>query len=173
MRSILVPSLAALVLLAAGTGCAKKTKTTTDPDLKKGVAAPEVAKGLPSPDEKKELALKRVHFEFDEASITSSAKPVLDENAKILKEKTDLKVRVEGHCDERGSTQYNLALSERRAHAAKQYLTDMGVPANRIETVGYGKEQLLDKGNDESAHARNRRAEMVVVSGGEGVASSK
>lgn len=172
MRSILVPSLA-LVLLAAGTGCAKKAKTTTDPDARKGIAAPEVAKGLPPPDGDKKMVLKRVHFEFDQATITPNARPVLDENVEILKEKTDLKVRVEGHCDERGSTQYNLALSERRAHATKQYLTDKGIPASRIETVGYGKEQLLDKSNDEAAHARNRRADVVVVSGGEGVASSK
>ncbi len=103
-----------------------------------------------------------VYFDFDKSDLRQDARTVLSKNAELmLKVNTGAKVTIEGHCDERGSAEYNLALGERRAKSAMQYLLTLGVPADRLSTVSYGKEKPAVQGSDEAAWAKNRRAEFV------------
>ncbi|MFN7973683.1 MAG: peptidoglycan-associated lipoprotein Pal [Acidobacteriota bacterium] len=111
-----------------------------------------------------EKYLHDIHFDFDKSDIRDDAKPTLEENATFLKKYPTIKIVVEGHCDERGSVEYNLALGERRAKAAKSYLATLGVNGERMTTVSYGKELPLDPGHDEGAWSKNRRAHFLAVS---------
>jgi peptidoglycan-associated lipoprotein len=107
--------------------------------------------------------LKPVFFEFDSSDLNQEAQAVLTENAGILKKYPSWTLTIEGHCDERGTAEYNLALGERRAVAARAYLVSLGIPADRLRTVSYGKEFPFDPGHDESAFAKNRRAHFVIT----------
>jgi peptidoglycan-associated lipoprotein len=108
--------------------------------------------------------LKDIHFEFDKYNIRPGDAEILKENAALLKKYPKVKVQIEGHCDERGTVEYNLALGERRANATKKYLVSLGVSADRISTISYGKERPLDPGHNEEAWAKNRRDHMVILS---------
>lgn len=103
-----------------------------------------------------------VHFAFDSHQLSYQAKTVLRKQAMWLKENMAVNVTVEGHCDERGTREYNLALGQRRSTAVRNFLIAEGVDSGRITATTYGKERLLDPGQSESAHARNRRATTVV-----------
>lgn len=105
---------------------------------------------------------QHIHFEFDSAQLTDTAKALLREKADWLKANPGTSIVIEGHCDERGTTEYNLALGERRAAAAKQYLQDLGIGASRMTTVSYGEERPLDPGQNEAAYSKNRRAQFVL-----------
>ena len=107
--------------------------------------------------------LKPVFFDYDSAELSPAAKTALDENAGVLKKYGTWVLTIEGHCDERGTPEYNLALGERRAVAARTYLVALGVGADRLRTVSYGKEFPFDPGHDEAAWAKNRRAHFVVT----------
>jgi peptidoglycan-associated lipoprotein len=107
--------------------------------------------------------LKPVFFEYDSAEISAEAQAVLAENAGILKRYSTWAVTIEGHCDERGTAEYNLALGERRAGAAKTYLVSLGVSADRLRTVSYGKEFPFEAGHDTTAFSKNRRAHFVIT----------
>jgi peptidoglycan-associated lipoprotein len=108
-------------------------------------------------------ALETVYFDFDKSDLRQDARNVLSKNAEILlKSKQGAKVKVEGHCDERGSAEYNLALGERRAKSALHYLLTLGVQADRLSIISYGKEKPAVQGTDEAAWAKNRRAEFVI-----------
>lgn len=100
----------------------------------------------------------RVFFDTDQSTIRQDGRDVLNRQAEWLKKYTNYQVTVAGHCDERGTREYNLALGERRANAARQYLVAQGIPASRIKTISYGKERPDPVGSDEAAWARNRRA---------------
>lgn len=103
------------------------------------------------------------YFDFDKSELRKDAREVLTKNADILlKGQSNAKIKIEGHCDERGSAEYNLALGERRAQSALQYLLTLGVKADRMSVVSYGKEKPAVQGSDEAAWAKNRRAEFVV-----------
>ena len=104
--------------------------------------------------------LTRVHFDFDSYVLSSSTRATLKHNAMILKSAPMLKVRIEGHCDERGSDDYNLALGEQRAQATVDYLSSLGVPAGQMATVSMGELMPLDQSGSEAAWAKNRRAEF-------------
>jgi peptidoglycan-associated lipoprotein len=107
--------------------------------------------------------LETVYFDFDRSDLRQDARNVLAKNAEILlKSKRTVKIRIEGHTDERGSAEYNLALGERRAKAALQYLVTLGVQPERFSIVSYGKEKPAVQGNDEGAWAKNRRAEFMI-----------
>jgi peptidoglycan-associated lipoprotein len=108
--------------------------------------------------------LKDIHFDFDKYDVRRGDEEVLKENAALLKKYPKTKIQIEGHCDERGTVEYNLALGERRANNTKKYLISLGVASNRISTISYGKERPLDKGHNEEAWANNRRAHTVVLS---------
>jgi peptidoglycan-associated lipoprotein len=107
--------------------------------------------------------LKPVFFEYDSAEITPAARAVLDENAATLKSYSSWAITIEGHCDERGTAEYNLALGERRAVAARAYLLSVGIAGDRLRTVSYGKEFPFDPGHDEAAFSKNRRAHFVIT----------
>ena len=107
--------------------------------------------------------LSTVYFAFDSASLDEVAKSTLQANAEYLKKNANLKIQVEGHCDERGGVQYNLALSEKRAKSVLDFLKGLGVTSSRMTTIGYGKERPIDMGHDESAWAKNRRSNFVVT----------
>jgi len=108
-----------------------------------------------------------IHFDYDKALIRGGDASVLDQKVAILQANSGLRVRISGHCDERGSDEYNLALGNRRATAAKQYVVSHGIDGSRIETVSYGEERPLASGHDEAAWAQNRRDEFEILSGGE------
>lgn len=106
--------------------------------------------------------LEDIHFEYDQAELTDQARAILERNAQWIKGHAAAKVRVEGHCDDRGTVEYNLALGERRAQSTRDYLVSLGVDAGRLATVSYGKERPVDSGTTETAFARNRRAHFAV-----------
>jgi peptidoglycan-associated lipoprotein len=106
--------------------------------------------------------LADIRFELDSAQLTDAARATLEKHALWLQGQRATSVTIEGHCDERGTTEYNLALGEQRARAAREYLVGLGVDPSRLRVVSYGKERPLDTGTDESAHARNRRAHFNV-----------
>ena len=102
-------------------------------------------------------------FGFDEATLSADAQSALTASADWLKKNGQYNLLVEGHCDERGTEQYNLALGDKRANTAKEYLQTLGVDGGRIRTVSYGEERPFDPGHDEAAWAKNRRAHLVLV----------
>jgi peptidoglycan-associated lipoprotein len=104
-----------------------------------------------------------VLFSYNSFTLTEEAKQLLTQKAQWMVEHPELTVQLEGHCDERGTIAYNLALGERRANAVRQYMTALGVSANRITTISYGEEFPLDPGHDEAAWARNRRAHFAIL----------
>ena len=104
-----------------------------------------------------------IYFDFDRYVIRTDARRVLDENAGILKGRTVKKVVIEGHCDERGTTDYNLALGERRAEAARRYLTTLGVDASKISIISFGKEKPFCKEHNEACWQNNRRGHFIVT----------
>jgi peptidoglycan-associated lipoprotein len=106
--------------------------------------------------------LADVHFDYDSAALGDEARATLEKHALWLQGHRDVKVTVEGHCDDRGTVDYNLALGEQRARATRDYLVGLGIAAERLRIVSYGKERPLDPGNNEAAWARNRRAHFAV-----------
>jgi len=108
-----------------------------------------------------------IHFDYDKAIIRGGDAAVLDQKVAILQANPPLRIRISGHCDERGSDEYNLALGNRRATAAKQYLVSHGIDASRVETVSYGEERPIDPGHNEEAWAKNRRDEVDILAGGD------
>jgi len=112
---------------------------------------------------------RRVHFATDSSSLAEEAKVALTANAKILQAHTDLEVEVQGHADERGTVDYNLALGQRRARTVTGWIQAHGVPESRLHTITYGEELPLVAGNDERAWSKNRRAEFRITAGGRSV----
>jgi peptidoglycan-associated lipoprotein len=105
--------------------------------------------------------VQTVYFDFDRSEIRSDARATLRGNADAIGSGGSTTITVEGHCDERGSSEYNLALGERRASAVKRYLVDLGVPSSRLRTVSFGEDRPAVQGHDESAWRYNRRADFV------------
>lgn len=160
----------ALVALMAIAGCGGKKATTAPPPTEptdNTSTAPQVEEAPPATadpatsDQLDVASLSDAYFDFDSYSLSSEAKGTLEQNAKAIKGTNSGNVTIEGHCDERGTKAYNLALGEKRANAAKEYLVALGVNASRVSTVSYGKERPFDDGHDESAWAKNRRAHFV------------
>ena len=114
-------------------------------------------------DLNRESPFQAVFFALDADTIDAAGQAVLSANAEIMKRYASWVVTVEGHCDERGTAEYNLALGERRALAARNYLVSLGIPGERLRTVSYGKEFPFDPGKTDEAYARNRRAHFVVT----------
>jgi peptidoglycan-associated lipoprotein len=120
-----------------------------------------MAKSLEQLNSEKPLAL--INFDYDEYVIREDAKAILDANAAWLKRWSSAKILVEGHCDERGTEDYNLALGEKRAQAAYDYLVRLGISGSRMKILSYGKSQPLDMSKDDAAMARNRRDQFLVI----------
>ena len=105
---------------------------------------------------------ENIYFEFDSSALLTAAKETLKRKAEYLRENPNARVTIEGHCDERGTDEYNLALGDRRANSAKSYLVTLGVNPNRLTTISYGEERPLDPRHNEEAWAKNRRCEFVI-----------
>ena len=137
------------------------------------VAEPTVVPQEPIRDERiasaslddlnRDSPLKPAFFDYDSSELSPEAQRALDDDARILKQYGAWTVTLEGHCDERGTPEYNLALGERRAVAARAYLVSLGISADRLRTVSYGKEFPFDPGHDDAAYAKNRRAHFVIT----------
>jgi peptidoglycan-associated lipoprotein len=170
----------AVALGVAFTGCKKDKPVATPPSPPVAPATPPPAPAPPPEtvpqkseyDTLRETAtdviekmglLGDIHFEYDRADIRPEDQPILTKNAETLKKFDFLLITIEGHCDERGSVEYNLALGERRAKAAHEYLVSLGVPGDRLKTVSYGKEVPLCQESTEECWARNRRAHFAVT----------
>jgi peptidoglycan-associated lipoprotein len=108
-----------------------------------------------------------IYFDYDKSDLRDDARATLDAKVPVLLANSQVRIRVAGHTDERGSTEYNLALGQRRATAAKRYLTERGIPEDRIETVSFGEERPVAQGADEGAFAQNRRDEFEITVGGD------
>jgi peptidoglycan-associated lipoprotein len=114
-------------------------------------------------DEVQAFESEPVYFDFDRSEIRPEYRPLLENKAAWLKARPEHRIRIEGHCDERGTAEYNLALGEKRASSVMDYLVTLGVPAKRMSTISYGEERPVFRGQDESAWARNRRAEFRLL----------
>jgi peptidoglycan-associated lipoprotein len=178
-----------LALLLVG-ACAKKTppvaRPTAPPPASSGtpgtrppeppqpVSEPEVVPPEPAIEDalasrdidqiNRDSPFQPLLYALDQSEVDAAGQQVLNANAEILKKYPTWVITIEGHADERGSAEYNLALGERRALAARNYLVSLGIPADRLRTVSYGKEFPFDPGHDEAAWAKNRRAHFVVTS---------
>ena len=141
---------------------AKEKESKTKEDLEKSLVAQRTP-GIEGVVFESSL-LKDIHFNFDKYDIRPEDVTILRENAALLKKYPNVKVQIEGHCDERGTIEYNLALGERRATSTKNYLVSLGISADRISTITFGKEKPLDPGHHEEAWAKNRRAHTVITS---------
>jgi len=108
--------------------------------------------------------LKDIRFDYDKYDIRSGDAEVLKENAAVLKKYPTVKIQVEGHCDERGTNEYNLALGERRSNSTKKYLISLGISPDRVSTISYGEEKPLESISNEEAWAKNRRAHNIILS---------
>lgn len=181
-QTVLAVALAGLVALPA---CHHRPKGPPPPPATPPPAAPATPPPAPEPPPSRELApvedeysrmkkmatdeiermglLPEIHFDYDRADIREADRAILSKNADALKRFDFLRVTVEGHADERGTVEYNLALGERRAKAAQDYLVSLGVPADRLKTVSYGKEVPLCQQSTEDCWARNRRAHFTVT----------
>ena len=170
MNLRVISLLAAVLLLAACETTPEATKSTAG---KGAAAAPPTggatteqgAAGAVAPGTEQDLVANvgdRVFFDFDKSDIRADARPKLDAMAGWLKKYPQVTAVIEGHCDERGTREYNLALGERRATAAKNYLVAAGIDAKRVQTISYGKERPQVLGSNEAAWAQNRRAVLVV-----------
>ncbi len=112
--------------------------------------------------EKNRFLNENVHFAYDSSVLSADAKRILQDKSDYLTKHPNLSIIVQGHCDERGTTEYNLGLGERRAVTVKNYLKDLGISSSRISTVSYGEEDPLDPANTPEAWAKNRRAQFVI-----------
>lgn len=150
----------------------KKPDTTASTPTNAAPAVPTKASDQPLPvqqtqksstTDQLQSALNKIYFDFDSADISESARDTLSKNAAEMMKDRSVRFRIEGNCDERGSTEYNLALGERRAKAARKYLVTMGIKPERLSVISYGEEKPVVQGNDESAWAKNRRDEFVIA----------
>ncbi len=170
LRTIPGPLAFALLLVVfAGAGCAKRSRVAAAPPAAPPVAAEtrETQPPAPSPPPAPDPAatareLLPIFFAYDSHALDEAARATLDQNARKLRDQADLRIVIEGHCDERGTVEYNQALGERRARAVRDYLSWAGVPAARLTVVSYGKERPFEEGHTEAAWAANRRAHFVV-----------
>jgi peptidoglycan-associated lipoprotein len=138
-------------------------KAAADRAAAEKAAADKAAADKAAADKAVESALKMINFDFDSYVLSQPARDVLYNNADYLLKKYKGKVKLEGHCDERGSDEYNLALGEKRAKAAMEYLSTLGVPPEQLSIISYGKERPLDAGHGDESWAKNRRVEFVIV----------
>src|SRR5262245_2330645 len=164
-----LPWIASLILVAALIGCAKKQPAPATPPpaaTPAPVPTPEPTPvPTPTPEPQPQIGsgdFQPAFFDLDSYTLREDARTALDHDAKLLRDNATTNVTIEGHCDERGTAEYNQALGERRAQAARDYLVSAGITQARIQTVSYGKEKPFAEGHDEASWQQNRRAHFVV-----------
>jgi peptidoglycan-associated lipoprotein len=185
-KSFIIFTILILCIGLIMTGCPKKTVVKEEPSIKKEDAAKAEAERLAKEKEakakeefEKSLVAKRtpgiegevfessllkdIHFEFDKYDIRPGDTAILKGNAELLRKYHKVKIQIEGHCDERGTNEYNLALGERRANSTKNYLLSLGISPERISTISYGEERPSDPGHNEEAWTKNRRAHTIIT----------
>ncbi|MCB9684591.1 MAG: peptidoglycan-associated lipoprotein Pal [Alphaproteobacteria bacterium] len=159
-------TIATLVLVASlvVSGCKKKPpEPVAAPAPAPTMAAPApVAAAVPEHVQQLRDNFQKVYFDTDSSDLNADSKAVLDANAEILQKHVDVRVQITGHADERGTSDYNLALGDRRAEIVKKYLMTQGVSADRLTVLSFGEERPEATGHDESAWSKNRRAEFVI-----------
>lgn len=171
LRSWYGLALLSLALLALLAGCGKKPKVETAPAPEPVVTTPTVPE-TPAPPpapppvdyasmDPREYGIEDVFFAFDVYALSEAAMSTLENNARIMKEHGTIHYVIEGHCDERGTVEYNLALGEKRAKSVRDFLVSLGVAAERLKVVSYGEERPFAMGHDEAAWAQNRRAHFA------------
>jgi len=161
---ILLMGLLVLVLLCF---CAKKPKVVEEKPKPPEVTQPEKPPEIPKEEVEKKVVtqedLQPIYFDFDKYDLRPGDREILNLNAKVLKENPDVKIRIEGNCDERGTVEYNLALGDRRARAAMDYLVNLGVTPGRISIISYGKERCKHCFSEE-CWSKDRRDDFMIVS---------
>jgi len=166
LRASLV-TLLALMLISAFllvAGCAKKSQVPAEQAVSESGPSISSEEVTPGAEEATELSqLKDIYFDYDKYTIRSDARATLRANYEVLKDMPRAKVLIEGHCDERGSKEYNLALGQRRADAAKEYLVGLGIEPTQLSTISYGKEKPMCTEHTEDCWAMNRRAHFVLI----------
>ena len=160
----LTTTLIVAAALAATAGCSPKPKDIPPPPSNQGppVTQDNVRPGSRA-DFERSVTSNTVHFAYDKYDLDPEARAILDSQAAWLAHWPNVPVSLEGHCDERGTREYNLALGDRRANAAKNYLASRGINPARISTISYGKERPIALGSDEASWAQNRRAVTIVL----------
>ena len=172
-KAIVILALSVFIVLSLfiTSGCGKKPAPPAEEPVQKVEEQPAPKPQVTEPQRKdddalkppRDLAFDAVHFDFDKSSIRSDQRSTINRTAQLLDKYPSVKVLIEGHCDERGSNEYNLALGQRRADTAKLYLVDYGISGSRISTVSHGEERPVAAGHNESAWSKNRRAEFVIT----------
>jgi peptidoglycan-associated lipoprotein len=162
--AIAVTFAALSVIFAAG--CGKKPTPTTDV-----AKAPTTQTQTPTEQPKEpakpavepqiEMVLQDVYFDYDKSNLREDARLTLEQDAQLLSKNTGVRVLLEGHCDERGTVEYNLALGDKRAQSVRAYLVQFGIDAGRLSTISYGEERPFAQGSDDSAWSQNRRVHFV------------
>jgi peptidoglycan-associated lipoprotein len=161
-----------LGLMMSVSGCSKKKKVQVEPPDNVRVVTPPDDKVGPTDIRPPEAGVKpldfdekvqTIYFDFDKSNVRADQTANLEGNANYLKEKADLKICIEGHCDERGTEEYNFALGQRRASSVREFLISRGVAADRLSIVSKGEEEPADPGHNEAAWAKNRRAIFIVT----------
>ena len=150
--------MAALTLIG---GCKSKTKTADSDGSGAGIESTALSFDPQGSDSGKIDGLNTIYFGYDQSSLTSEAQRILKANVQWMKSRPQVKLQIEGHCDNRGTIEYNVALGERRANTVKNYLVGLGISADRLSTISYGKEKPIAMGDSEADMARNRRANFV------------
>jgi len=180
MKKLIIITLACLLAFMFLISCKGKVKEVPpppqakeQPKIEKVEEAPAVKEPMLSEEEifmrksleqiNKEQPLAMIHFDYDKYFIREDAKPILETEAAWLKKFATVKVLIEGHCDERGTEEYNLALGERRAKSTFDYLSSLGISPERMKTISYGKSQPLAVGHDETSWQQNRRAQFTII----------
>ncbi|MBN1272601.1 MAG: peptidoglycan-associated lipoprotein Pal [Candidatus Aminicenantes bacterium] len=182
MKKILILVLVTILVFAFLISCRKKVEDVPAPPPKpQEIEQPKVEKVEEVPPVKEpelteeeifmaksleeineEMPLNMIHFDFDKYFIREDAKPILQQNARWLKKFPTVKILIEGHCDERGTEEYNLALGEKRARSTYDYFISLGVGPNRMRTISYGKSQPIDLGHNEISWQKNRRSQFTI-----------
>jgi len=144
---------------------AKEAERIREEALKKEFEKSLVAKSTPGIEGvvHESSMLRDIRFDFDKYNVRPTETAILRENFALMKKYPGMKFQIEGHCDERGTSEYNLALGERRANSVMKYLVSLGIESNRISTISYGEERPFDPGHSEDAWAKNRRAHFVIL----------
>ena len=174
---IAVIGLAALFLVCGGSKEASRVEEdyydldsifpeeTSEPEQQVETYTPEPVRSEPETEPTREVVLyfEDINFEYDKYDLTYNAREILARHARLLKDNAQVQILIEGHCDERGTIEYNLALGDKRAAAVKEYLNNYGVNQTQLHTISYGKERPLDPRHTEDAWAKNRRAAFIIL----------
>jgi peptidoglycan-associated lipoprotein len=159
-------AVAATLVLTSACGSKKKAGegvAVGDANPDAGISAKEMTFDPMGSDSGSISGLSTIYFDYDQAQLSADARRQLAQNAEWIKSNGNVSVQIEGHCDSRGTVEYNIALGERRAVAVKKYLTSLGIPSKRLSVISYGKERPVAQGDSEDAFTKNRRANFVPV----------